>query len=105
MIYVLAGDRGQYEGFLHEFRLRTHHGDGNNREGQCRFLSDCNYDLRGIDRAIVLVWGTAYLRGDYDEVESYCTARDIPFIQVPDLRRARHYREMAATKSGDRKWI
>lgn len=94
MIFVFTADHHQYQSFLHEFRLRTHQGNGGNREGQVRPLVDRD-SLRGYDSAIVLAWGTYENRRDYNEVMDYCASRDIPFIPVPDLKRARFFREQS----------
>lgn len=94
MIYVLAGDHRQFRNFCFEFMLRE--------DGQVRYLADAQRALLGLDRAIVLCWGTWYERPDAREIEAHCAARDIPFIVVPDLRRARYFKEQFQRESPNR---
>ena len=88
MIYVLTGHYSQFQNFAHEFGLRENFGPA--KRGHVRYLSDM-HRLMGLDRGIVLTWGTWFERQDRAEIEDYCKARDIPFLVVPDLRRIRHF--------------
>lgn len=92
MIYVFTESRSQFESFMHEFRLRAHYGQGGNREGQVIPLYEVN-QLRGIDSALVLAWGTWYAHRDADEIQAICRLRDIPFVVIPDLKRQRARRD------------
>jgi hypothetical protein len=100
MIYVMAGNYQQFQGFLQEFQLREDF--GNNycsvhgcRRGQVRYLGesiDMLDRIRG-GRSIVLRWGTWFERRDASMVEDFCKALDIPLVEVPDLHRARALKE------------
>ena len=92
MIYVLTKDYAVFQSFLHEFHLREHFGNGGNREGQCVYLQDESW-FRSVDRGLVLLWGPPVNREWVYAVRERCIALDIPMMEVPDLRRARHHRE------------
>lgn len=98
MIYVLTGNHQQFQGFMHEYWLRQDFGDSCKaegcRRGHVRYLSEPYLPhLEGVRNAIVLAWGTWFERRDSEEIRDFCASRDIPFLEVPDLRRQRARRE------------
>lgn len=103
MIYVFTKNRAQFESFLHEFHLRADYGRGDNRKGQCCPLHRPK-QLYGIRNAIVLAWGTWRQHRDAAEIQDHCKVCDIPFLEVPDLRRARYMQEQRATWKPSVQW-
>ena len=94
MIFVLTRDHRQYLNFCDEFNLRA---DGRDSHAETRYLSNPD-QLRGHRSAIVLTWAQADFRRDYWEIRDYCTYADIPFLNVPDLKRARYFNREQAEK-------
>ena len=105
MIWVMTGSYSEFQHFLQHFYLREDFSQncipetlcirGSCRRGQVRYLGSDPLEccLRGNRHSLVLCWGNWFNRPEAGEVEDYCEAMDIPFIEVPDLPRRRAQQE------------
>lgn len=102
MIYILAANYREFQGFMADHYLREHLGSGGNREGQVIYLGSYYADidkLRGT-RGIVLVWNGSGIQPDlYDEVQAYCRANLMPFVVIEDLRRQAYIQRLAGLQA------
>jgi hypothetical protein len=78
MIYVLAKNHAHFRNFCSEFHVRERLGV---RDGQVKYLSDM-HDLYGVARCLILRWGPAWERLDYEKIVAYCEARGYQILKV-----------------------
>lgn len=81
-LYVMTADAHVFHAFLHEYRLREHHGSGNNREGQVRRLSHRD-QLRGCGPCLVMVWGPLLSRAQNDILDEIQADPRNVVVRVP----------------------